>query len=102
MGADQFAIELRSRGWLDRQAVGTELRYLDLQKSGFVTVYYTSKPWTPGGEVVALQRPRISALSGERHANPHASTCALCERKLAAMQFGNVVCDSEADSCSGD
>ena len=38
--ASVFAIEQRSRGWLDRQAVGTELRYLDQQKSGFLTVDY--------------------------------------------------------------
>lgn len=35
-----FAIEQRDRGILDRQAVGAEMRYVDVQKSVFATVDY--------------------------------------------------------------
>jgi hypothetical protein len=38
--ASVYAIEQRARRLLDRQAVGTELRYFDLTKTGFLTVDY--------------------------------------------------------------
>ncbi len=38
--ASVFGIEQRSREYLDRQAVGTEIRYLDETKSAFLTVDY--------------------------------------------------------------
>ena len=38
--ASVYAIEQRDRWLVDRQAVGTELRYFDLTKTGFLTVDY--------------------------------------------------------------
>ena len=38
--ASVYAIEQRARWLIDRQAVGTELRYFDLTKTGFLTVDY--------------------------------------------------------------
>ncbi len=38
--ASLYAIEQRDRWLIDRQAVGTELRYFDLTKTGFLTVDY--------------------------------------------------------------
>jgi tetratricopeptide (TPR) repeat protein len=38
--ASLFAIEQRDRSFLDRQAVGTELRYIDSDKSAFATIDY--------------------------------------------------------------
>ncbi len=37
---DVYAIEQRDRTYLDRQAIGTELRYNDFTKSAFVTIDY--------------------------------------------------------------
>ncbi len=38
--ASVYAIEQRARWLLDRRAIGTELRYFDLTKTGFLTVDY--------------------------------------------------------------
>jgi tetratricopeptide (TPR) repeat protein len=38
--ASLFAIEQRDRSFLDRQAIGAELRYIDATKSGFATIDY--------------------------------------------------------------
>ena len=38
--ASFYAIEQRDREFIDRQAIGTELRYVDLTKSAFVTIDY--------------------------------------------------------------
>ena len=38
--ATLFFIEQRDRWWVDRQAVGTELRYIDPQKSAYATIDY--------------------------------------------------------------
>jgi hypothetical protein len=38
--ASLFAIEQRDRSFLDRQAIGAELRYIDPIKSGFATIDY--------------------------------------------------------------
>jgi tetratricopeptide (TPR) repeat protein len=38
--ASVYAIEQRARSLIDRQAVGAELRYFDLSKTGFLTVDY--------------------------------------------------------------
>lgn len=40
LDASVYGIEQRARGYIDRQAVGTELRYIDQTKSAFLTVDY--------------------------------------------------------------
>ncbi len=62
--ASLFALEQRDRSFLDRQAVGTELRYIDPTKSAFATIDYDvhfqqfnaaifSGSWTlPGGSTI--------------------------------------------------
>jgi hypothetical protein len=62
--ASVFALEQRDRSLLDRQAVGTELRYIDPTKSAFATIDYDvhfqqlnaaifSGSWTlPGGSTI--------------------------------------------------